>query len=168
MVNPANFFWKEGMTGDDIQQFAEAALNPGRYRKGLLSMMHWRRLFTGQVQIRTIPRVLLHRTQMYLESRVRDIARRLGIRLPRDLGSELEQIVGRGVRVVMVFAHGEPGIDLLKIQAGSSIGRLGDRLHIHFIDGADHDFSQKVPRAILESTLTDELYGRAEAPTSAR
>lgn len=161
MVNPQNFFWKEGMTGDDMRQLTEAVLNPGGYRNRLLSKAHWARLLRGQVHLWTIPRVLVHRALMALESRFRDLARHLRIRLPRDLGSELEQIVGRGVRVVMVFARGEPGIDLLKIQAGSSIGRLGDRLHIHIVDGANHDFSERGSRTIMESILGDELSARS-------
>jgi alpha-beta hydrolase superfamily lysophospholipase len=169
MVNPQNFFWKEGMTRDDLQQAAEAVLNPVGYRKRLLSATHWKRLFTGQVQVLTIPRVLVRRTIMALETRLRDLARRLHIRLPSDLGSDLEQIVRRGVRVVMVFAKDEPGLDLLKLQAGSSIKRLGDQIHIHVIEGADHIFSQRGPRSVMERILADELYTRTDAgPIAAR
>ncbi len=166
MVNPQNFFWREGMTVEDMEQLTEAVLNPGGYRKRLLSIADWKRLITGQVQIWKIPRALINRALMVFQSRLRNMARRLGVRLPRDLGSELEQIVGRGVRVVMVFARGEPGIDLLRIQAGTSIRRLGDRVHIHIVDGADHDFSQSGPRSILEQILSDELHTRSAVSTS--
>jgi hypothetical protein len=40
----------------------------------------------------------------------------LRIRLPHDLGWELEEIAARGVRIVFVFAAAEPGLDLLTIQ----------------------------------------------------
>jgi hypothetical protein len=58
----------------------------------------------------------------------------------------------------MVFARGEPGINLLRIQGGSSVKRLGDRCRIHIIDSADHTFSQRAPRAVLESVLSEELF----------
>jgi hypothetical protein len=59
---------------------------------------------------------------------------------------------------VFIFAYGEAGIDLLHIEAGSSIKRLKDRCSIHIIDGADHIFSRPGPRAILGNILSNELF----------
>jgi hypothetical protein len=83
------------------------------------------------------------------------------IRLPHDLGWELEEVAARGIRVVFVFAGGEPGIELLNIQGGSSIKRLGDRCRVHTIESADHVFSKSGPRAVLERILSDELLARS-------
>ena len=79
-------------------------------------------------------------------------------RLPLDLGSELEEIGARGIRMVFVFARGEPGLGLLKLQGGSSIRRLGDRCRIHVISDGDHIFSQRNHRKVMEDLLTDELF----------
>jgi hypothetical protein len=64
------------------------------------------------------------------------------------------------VRIVFVFAKGEVGIDLLKIQAGSSIKRLGQRCRVHIIEGGDHTFTNRASRAALESALSEELFAR--------
>jgi hypothetical protein len=97
-----------------------------------------------------------------LESAARDVARVLHIKLPNDLGSELEEVVRRGIRVVFVFGKDEPGIGLLKLQAGASIRRLGERCRIHIIDQADHVFTQSGPRAMMENVLTEELFARSD------
>jgi hypothetical protein len=61
----------------------------------------------------------------------------------------------------MVFSRGEPGIQLLRMQAGSTIGRLGDRFRLHIIDNADHTFSRSASRAVLQEVLSDELFKRS-------
>jgi hypothetical protein len=103
-----------------------------------------------------------------MKSTLRDLARRLRIRLPYDLGWELEEIVARGVQIVFVFAHGEPGIDLLKIEAGSSVKRIGDRCRVRIIESADHVFSHSGPRAALEEILSEELSARTDFSAAQR
>jgi alpha-beta hydrolase superfamily lysophospholipase len=160
MVNPQNYFWKQGMKLDDLQ-LAEVVRNPGVYRQQVFSGSAWRRLLTGRVNIWRIAKIYFHRPMLALESTLRDFARFVHVSLPHDLGSELAAIDARGVRVVFVFARGEPGIDLLKIEGGSAVTRLGERCHVHIIDGGDHIFSQTGPRAVMKKVLSDELSARA-------
>jgi hypothetical protein len=68
--------------------------------------------------------------------------------------------VNRGVRVAFIFASGEPGIGLLKIQGGSSIRKLGDRCHVRIVEHADHTFSVSGARSIMARILSDELFVR--------
>jgi alpha-beta hydrolase superfamily lysophospholipase len=167
LVNPQNFFWKKGTMPEDLQ-IAEVIHNPVVYRQRVLSGAAWRRLLTGQVNIGRIVRIYIRRSLLPLESMLRDVARRLGVRLPHDLGWELEEIGARGVRVVFVFAHGEPGIELLELEAGASVKRLGSRCRLRIIESADHVFSHSGPRATLEDVLSEELFVRTEygAPKS--
>jgi hypothetical protein len=76
----------------------------------------------------------------------------------------LERIVANGIRVTFIFARGEPGIHLLKLQAGSTLSRLGDRFRLRLIDGGDHIFSRRAPRSLMENALSEELYARADDP----
>jgi hypothetical protein len=98
---------------------------------------------------------------MHTETAVRNLARYLRIPLPRDLGRELEQVGARGVNVVFAFARGEPGLDLLKVQGGNGLKRLGRRCRIHIIDDADHIFSRKSARAAMERIISAELFSKA-------
>jgi dienelactone hydrolase len=162
MVNPQNYFWKRGESLNDLQ-LVEVVRNPGVYRERVFSLAAWKRLLAGQVNISRIAKIYLQRPLMAAESTFRDIARRLHVRLPNDLGTELEAVVARGVRVVFVFARGEPGIGLLRLQAGNSVKRLADRCHIHTINSGDHVFTRSGSRAIMENILSDELFARSEA-----
>jgi alpha-beta hydrolase superfamily lysophospholipase len=161
MVNPQNYFWKKGMTLEQVQ-LVEVLHNPGLYRQRVLSLRAWRRLFTGQVNIGRIAVIYLQRLRLAGETIVRDAARRLHLRLPHDLGWELEKIVGNGIRVTFLFAKGEPGIHLLKLQAGSTVSRLGDRCRLRIVDSGDHIFSRREPRSIMEGILSEELFARAD------
>jgi alpha-beta hydrolase superfamily lysophospholipase len=161
MVNPQNYFWKPGETLETLQ-LAEVVRNPGVYRERMFSISAWKRLLSGQVDLVRIVKIYMQRPLLAVESTARDVARMLHIKLPNDLGSELEEIVARGIRVVFVFADGEPGIDLLKLQAGASVQRLGERCRIHVIDNADHVFTQSGPRAAMEKVLSEELFARSD------
>jgi alpha-beta hydrolase superfamily lysophospholipase len=163
MVNPQNYFWKPGESLNDLQ-LVEVVRNPGVYRERVFSLAAWKRVISGNVNILRIAKIYMQRPLMAAESTLRDIARRFRIRLPNDLGTELEAIVARGVRVVFVFARGEPGIGLLKLQAGTSVNRLAERCRIHTINGGDHVFTRSGPRAIMEQIVSDELFARPEWP----
>jgi alpha-beta hydrolase superfamily lysophospholipase len=170
MINPQNYFWKPGETLNDVQ-LVEVVRNPGLYRERLFSLAAWKRMLTGRVNILRILKIYMLRPLLEAESTLRNIARRLHLRLPNDLGTELEEIVARGVRVVFVFARGESGIGLLKLQAGSSVKRLGERCHIHTINSGDHVFTRSGPRAIMQKVVSQELFARpndsiSRAPTS--
>lgn len=159
MVNPQNFFWDEGMTLSEVQ-LADVVKNPSVYRERVLSMASWKKLISGKVDLWRIARIHIHRGWLSLDAMARELARRLHIRRSQDLGLELEEIVGRGVQVIFIFSRDEPGMELLRIQAGSSLARLGDRCRIHIIDDADHLFSQSGPRRQLEDLLSEELFIR--------
>jgi pimeloyl-ACP methyl ester carboxylesterase len=156
LVNPVNFFWKEGMNLHEVQ-LSQVVRDPGAYYERIFSYRALKKLFTGEVDVWRIIRVYIN-SLIPLESTLRDLLRRrLRIRLRHDLGLELEEIVGRGVRVVFIFSRGDPGLDLLKLQAGPSFGRLGAGCKMHIIEGGDHTFSQSAPRLALKNILADEL-----------
>ena len=161
MVNPQNYFWGAGDTLKGLQ-LVEVVHNPGLYRERIFSLAAWKRMVTGQVNILRIVKIYVQRPLLALESIYRGLARRLHIRVPNDLGAELEQVVARGVRVVFVFSRGEPGIELLKLQAGTSVERLAERCRMHIIDGGDHVFTRSGPRARMEEVVYDELFAQHE------
>jgi hypothetical protein len=74
--------------------------------------------------------------------------------------------VARGIKAPFVFSHGEPGIALLKLEAGTSIRQLGSRCRIHIIDNADHVFTSSGPRSLMERVLSEELFTRPEWMTN--
>jgi dienelactone hydrolase len=160
MVNPQNYFWDSRTMSLEGLQLAEVVANAEIYRERIFSAAAWSRLLSGQVNIWRIIRVYVQRPLLAVQSVARDLARALGIRLKHDLGRELESIVARGVRVVFVFARGEPGIDLLRLEAGRKVVKLARQCRIRIIDSADHTFSRSEPREVLEEVLSEELFSR--------
>jgi alpha-beta hydrolase superfamily lysophospholipase len=156
MVNPETYFWSEGQSIYD-RQTVELVRQRDTQRSGLLSPESWGRLIRGDIDLRYILGTYIGRLALALESRLRNAARRVRIPLPNDLGSQLEACIARGVRLAFVFARGEPGLDLLRLQGGISIERLGKRCRIHIIDNADHVFSKLESRETLMEILSDEL-----------
>ena len=160
MVNPQNYFWTKGMRIDELQ-LAEVVRYPTEYLHRLFSLASWRQLLSGGVNFPRVALVYVKRLFLAFDSTIRDLARFWRIRLPQDLASDLEAIAARGVRMSFIFARNEPGMTLLRLQAGSSIGRLGNSCRIHILKDGDHIFSDRKHRAVLENLLTNELYGSA-------
>ena len=156
MINPQNYFWKKGMSITDLQ-LVEVVRNPGVYQQQMLSAAAWKRLVRGEVNLFRIAQVYLQRAQMAVAYSARDWARRLRIRLSDDLCRDLEEIAARGVAIVFVFARGEPGLDLLQLEGGPAVNRLGSRCRVHVLDQGDHVFSHHDSRAALVEVLGDEL-----------
>jgi hypothetical protein len=157
MVNPETFVRSSGTTSSDIP-LAHIISGPGFYRERLISPSGWKQLMTGKVRAWRVVRVCAHRVALPFRSMARNLLRALNVRLPNDVSGILEQLSMRGVQITMIFARGEPGLEVLKFQLGSTLKRLGERLRIHVIDCADHTFSRGESRAALEKALSDELY----------
>jgi pimeloyl-ACP methyl ester carboxylesterase len=167
LVNPQNFFWKQGDSLGDLQLY-EVVHNPGLYKERVFSLGAWRRLLSGQVNLSRIVKIYAQRPVLALQSALRYVAHRLRIRLPNDLGWELEEVAARGIQTTMVFARGEPGLELLRIQGGTAaVRRLGDKCRVRILDSGDHTFSHRGPRAILEDVLSLELFAPRRDTTGA-
>jgi alpha-beta hydrolase superfamily lysophospholipase len=165
MINPQNYFWKTGRTIDELR-VAEVVNNVSVYRQRIWSAAAWKRLFSGKVSPVRILLVYVYRVDMALKACFRKVAKALRIRVAEDLGRELEDVTARGVALSFFFASGEPGLELLRIQAGSSLRRLGDRCKVHVIDGADHTFSHSAARAVLQPMLSAALFSGSTAAAS--
>jgi alpha/beta superfamily hydrolase len=155
MVNPETYFWNENQSIFDRQTVD--LIRQRDTPRTMLSAESWKRLIRGEIDVRYVLGTYTGRLWLGLESRVRDFARHLRLRLPDDLGSQLEACAARGIRLIFVFSRGEPGLNLLRLQGGISIGRLGERCRIHIVDNADHVFSKLESRKSLISILSEEL-----------
>jgi alpha-beta hydrolase superfamily lysophospholipase len=162
LINPLTFYWKPGAALSDLQ-ISEVVVNPGVYAEHARSLRYWLRLFTGKVDLWRVAKVLAGRATLAIDSLAREACRRLGIRIADDLGWDLQSVAQRGIRIVFFFAPTDGGLELLKLQGGSVVERLGSRCRIHLIPGADHTFTQRAARRKLLQLLYDELPSSAPA-----
>lgn len=164
MVNPFSYRPHKLTTIDEIQ-LGEVVRAPDIYSARARSKESWKKLLTGRANLRRIARIYGRLAALALGSGLREAARRLHLPMPNDLGGELLRLTARGTRLVFVFAPGEAGQSLLRLEAGSALQRLGARCQMHVIEGADHDCARAAPRALLEQVLSEELYARPDAQT---
>jgi alpha-beta hydrolase superfamily lysophospholipase len=179
MVNPLHFFWEDGLTSEEME-LAEVVQSAQRYRHQAFSMESMKRVLTGKANFQRIFRIITQRgwlasrgTVGALMPRFRILgwggaATKHGAKQQRDelinrirnfdLGRELEAVAEKGTRMTFVFSKGESGIDLLEMLAEPALKRLGPACRIRVVEGADHIFSQRAPRAILEEILSEELF----------
>jgi alpha-beta hydrolase superfamily lysophospholipase len=160
MINPEAFSWKE-----DAPPSAQNVTAGGALSARALSVAHWKKLLSGQVSPARGLTVLSRRLALTLGAYLSALSRTLRINLPSDAAQQFEQIARRGVQITIVFARGEPGIELLQLQAGSAVRRLGERCRVHVIGGGNHTFTQSSSRMVLQWFLSDELFRRAPGPS---
>ena len=157
LVNPDQFLPLPGPRRDGLA-VAEIINNPHVYRRKILSAAAWLNLLRGNVKVWRIPLVYGRRATLSIDGWRRRLWKRAGLRLANDLDHELRSVAARGVRMAFVFSKGEPGLELLRIQAGNTPYEIGDHCRIHLIDFGDHTFSRLGPRLAMTNALTEELF----------
>jgi hypothetical protein len=159
MMNPLTFFWKDGMSLDAPLPEERVIAETQRYQKTALQVDSWLKLLRGEVNVLRILRIVARRTHSRIAHFCRDVARRLYMPLQDDLGRELETLAQRQTRMLFVFAADDPGIELLRAQAGSTVKRLRRRgqLRIEVISEADHTFTARRARGLLIPALETML-----------
>jgi len=159
-INPLVFFWRPG-TSLDVPTH-QVAQDAAYYKRSALSLERWRRLLRGEVNPWAFTQTMLRHARSVAAHRLRDLARTVGRPYPEDLGFELEKLAARGVALHFVFASGEAGLDLLKLEGGTSVPRLLERgkLHIDIIEGPDHTFTPMWSHPVLLARLGTILDGQ--------
>jgi alpha-beta hydrolase superfamily lysophospholipase len=163
MINPEAFAWQEG-----APLSADKVTSGGALGARAASPAHWKKLLSGQVEAGRVLTVLSGRLTLTLRSRLRALLRTLRLHLPNDAAGQFEQIARRGIQVSIVFSQGEPGIELLQLQAGPALRRWRARCHVHVIEGGDHTLTRSASRVAIQRILTDELFQRSPGSTQAR
>lgn len=156
LINPEQYRPLTAAKGRGMD-IAEAIRNPHIYRRKVLSLQAWLKVLQGKVDIRRIPVLYARRVTIAIEAAVRHALRRLGLHLRNDLDRELREIAARGIHMTFLFSQGEPGLELLQLQAGSTLRDLSPHCRIHLIKSGDHTFARLGPRQTMIDTLTEEL-----------
>jgi hypothetical protein len=157
IVNPLTFFWKEGMSLAYPKH--RVATDIMRYRTNAFSVASWRKLLSGDVDLRQLSQVLSRHLLSAAAVPIHAAARAFGLPLPDDLRTELKQVAGAGIGLQFVFSDGDPGFELLRQQGGGSVPRMQarDELTVSVIPEADHTFTDLKARAELIDVLTRKI-----------
>ena len=182
--------WQAALAGADVQQVVainplvfhwtpQASLAPtanafGQIRiagdavRSLRDPSRWWKLASGRANWRVIVGALAARSRHALRLRARDVARSLGWPLADDLAAELAQASARGVSLNFVFSSRDPGLALLREEAGRRGMRLArdSRVKVWVIEHADHTFGGTAGRAALYARLDTLVQSAPSMPSS--
>jgi alpha-beta hydrolase superfamily lysophospholipase len=125
------------------------------YQGAMKSSRSWRKLLTGKVAVHSIARVVGWRAKALARKYWHELAFRIHLPLRDNLGAHLVKMSRHGIRVHFLYADNEPGLMMLKAEAGSVIPRLckTESLVIRRFAGVDHTFTQRWAQAQLGKAL---------------
>ena len=163
VINPLTFHWQDGMTVESAQSvkfqaFRETMASAGQPHK-------WFKLLTGRSKlgIKGALRILLDRWHLTRQRQAANgtgaDASELGHPKTDDLPGVLARIVKNQRSLVFFFARSDPGYDILTFYARRQVDEImrASQMRIHFIENADHTFSQKAAREALIEAVVAEM-----------
>lgn len=155
LVNCPVFAPKAGFKPGDDQRFKDIA----HYNKSIKSTRSWRKLLSGNVDLRRIARVAIWKVVLEGKHIAGEAARRIGVPMPRDLSRRFTALARRGVRLHFLYSGDDPGLVRLAVEAGSSVPKLcrAGQFSMHVFTGANHIFTQRWAQASLRQALSQIL-----------
>ena len=164
LINPLTFAYTPGMSLDVSAE--PHAARSHRYWRSMGSVQGWLKLLRNDVGVATIARDVVARGRI-VARHWRDAA---GLRRDEhtnatartDLGANLRRLVERRRKLTLVFSRFDPGYDLLMVEAGGIVKtqRKSGQVNVWFIEGANHTFDARKPRAEMVASLTSFLTKR--------
>lgn len=143
VINPLVYHWRAGMSLNPLNHgFGQIAVarDVGR---SLGDPKRWRRLLRGESNLPVIRQALQARALATLGRPLKAVARGLRWPLREDLVQDLQRVRRGRCQLHFVFAQGEPGLALLREQAGRAAPAETHHgnVHLHTIADADHTFA---------------------------
>lgn len=129
------------------------------YSRSVKSSRSWRKLLSGNVNVRRIAKAAAWKIALQSKGAVWDIARRVGLPMRGDLSRDFATLVRRGVKVHFLYSGSDPGLVRLAVEAGSSVPKFCRAGHfsMHTFAGANHTFTQRWAQASLLLALQQIL-----------
>jgi len=129
-----------------------------RYQQRALELSAWLKLLRGQVAYRQLLQVVARRMLQCLRRALRAGATGVGLRWRGHLDRTLDAAAAHGVQLRFLFADSDPGLAMLREQAGDTVAELQRRrqLRIDVIPDADHTFTHYRPRQKLLELIRAE------------
>lgn len=157
-VNPPIFHWVPGMALEPRANTAGQSDGVAQAGRSLRDPKRWWKLPQGRA-VGVIAGALAARGWRALRLRVREIARGLRWPLDNDLADELAHVSARGVALGFVFSFREPGLALMRQEAGRRGMRLArdSRVRVCVVARADNTFMGISGRAELYARLDSLL-----------
>jgi pimeloyl-ACP methyl ester carboxylesterase len=163
-INPLTFHFEQGMSLDTPQSH-QTTRDAHYYQQALTDPARWLKLLRGESEVLYILRFMGRRLSQLVADRTRWSMHALGLLRHGPLRDDLQSIDGFGRTIHFVFSSTDPGAEILRRGAGSSLKwltRKGTAKTSTVLD-ADHTFSKKEHRDAAIALVVDQLRPRLEA-----
>lgn len=172
-INPLTFGYKPGTTLDTPLTYQGAA-DASYYRQAFWDPARWKRLLSGDSDLKYIVSFVSKRAARRLATLGRRAGQRVGLLDGGPFERRLRTLESLGRRVCFVFADTDPGPEMLSKEGGPTARRLARHGFVQsaFVTDADHTFSRKGPRAeaiaeVVEHVRPDLALQRTHTPPRA-
>jgi pimeloyl-ACP methyl ester carboxylesterase len=146
LINPLTYRWVEGMTleTNTLRDFQAIAFSKDAIR----DPRKWPSLLRRLLKVHRVAAILLgHIKRLGKEF--------LAFSRPSQLAQDLTKLLGRGRPLTLFVSRQDPGYDMLVAGARQLVrkARKSGRIQVHFIENADHTFTELGPRNELISQI---------------
>ncbi len=167
LINPLTFYWDEGMSEENSPTRHFSTWN--WYKKAFASPDSWAKLLKGKIDYKSLFSAVKNRMQTRLMARLGQITPGATVKNTNkhrhQLGQDLAKIASNNIHLQFILSRSDPGYDILMTNAGKTINKLqkANKLHIKFIENADHTFSKYKPRCETIKTLVQLFKDRYQS-----
>lgn len=157
LINPLTFQWREG---DSLSTLHFGAV--AHYKGTVRQLDSWKKLLRGEVNVLRLAEVVSQHLRTQSKSYYNAFVERWFPSRAPLLSRQLNRLFGRGRKISLFIASGDPGYDMLTAEARYTAHRAlarGD-LAVQLIEDADHTFTREEARSRLISAVRDHLIRR--------
>ncbi|MEM7417571.1 MAG: GNAT family N-acetyltransferase [Gemmatimonadota bacterium] len=169
-VNPLTFGYEPGTTLDTPATY-QGAKDASYYRRAFWDPERWRRLLSGDSDLKYILSFMGKRFAERVSTVMRHSGQRVGLSRGTPFARRLRKLEELDRRICFVFADTDPGPEMLTKEGGPTATRLARDGFVKsaFVTDADHTFSRKGPRAeaiaeVVEHVRPDLALQRIHTP----
>ena len=164
LINPRRLDWQEGETLQSAMQRSYKSSH--FYRRALLEPATYRRLLTGDIDVRGIAGRLATLTRV----RAARAARRLLGRAPgeENVLANMRLLGQRGTDILLIVAEADDGLDYLEYHIGPRGRHLRDQSNFRMlmVAGADHTLSQSESQQHVIEAVRQHLDHTSQGDTA--
>lgn len=144
LINPQTFSWREG---DSLELKSRNTIKAmSFYRSRIYTWETWRRLLTGQINVRIIVAGVLANLKKKWKVRMERAIQREeieGEEKPHNVRATFLRLMKSGTNVFLLYSANDGGLNELEAQLGENAKSLQkqSRFKFQIVDGADHTFT---------------------------
>lgn len=143
-LNLPSFEWKGPSDGESIEEYGHRNIKPlGFYATALFSGAIWKRLLTGDINLRLILDVGSQRLRDRIKVKWQQLLARFKPGVDHSVAGQFEGLSKRGVRSVLILSANDGAVDEMETHLGKNAARMAHDANFRYVtvEGADHTFT---------------------------